>query len=55
LTKEQWCKIALNEELIEQYQITLNELSKKQMFGVSYMECKKELDMIKAEMLKRMK
>lgn len=54
MEKEQWCKIALNEELIEQYGITMNNLGKTKMFSVSYWEYKKELEMIKAEMLKRM-
>lgn len=55
MTKEQWLEQASGEELIEQYGITMNNLGKTKMFSVSYMEYKKELEMIKAEMLKRMK
>lgn len=51
----QWLKEATNEELFEQYAISLNQLSKAKMFSVSWMECKKELDLIKEEMLTRMK
>lgn len=55
LNKEKWLENASGEELIEQYGITMNNLGKTIMFSVSYMEYKKELEMIKAEMLKRMK
>lgn len=51
----QWIKEATNEELFEQYAISMNELSKAVMFSAAYMECKKELNMIKEEMLNRMK
>lgn len=51
----QWLKEASNEELFEQYAIIMNELSKTTMFSASYMQCKKELDLIKEEMLNRMK
>lgn len=54
MTKEQWIKNASGEELMEQYGITMNQLGKTQMFSVSYMEYKKELDMIREEILKRM-
>lgn len=55
MTKEQWIKEASGEELFEEFEMCLNELAKTTMFSVSYMEIKKELAMIKAEMLKRMK
>ncbi len=51
----QWLKEAGNEELFEEYAIILNQLSKAKMFSVSWMECKKELNLIKEEMLNRMK
>ena len=51
----EWLKTASNEELFEQYAISLNQLSKAAMFSVSWMECKKELELIKEEMLNRMK
>lgn len=51
----EWLKTASNEELFEQYAISLNQLSKAAMFSVSWMQCKKEMDTIKEEMLNRMK
>ncbi len=51
----QWLKEASNEELFEQYSITMNQLSKAAIFSVSWMKCKEELDLIKDEMLNRMK
>lgn len=54
MTKEQWLEKASGEELIEQYGITMNLLGKTKIFSVSWMDYKKELEMIKAEMLKRM-
>ena len=51
----QWLKEASNEELFEQYAITMNEFTKTTMFSVSWTQCKKELELIKEEMLNRMK
>lgn len=50
----EWLKTASNEELFEQYAIAMNNLSKHPMFGVSWMQCKEELNLIKEEMLNRM-
>ena len=51
----EWLKEATNEELFEQYAISMNHFSKTKMFSVSWMEYKKELDLIKEEILNRMK
>lgn len=55
MTKEQWIKEASNEELMEQFEMTLTEVRKSKMFSISYMEYKKELAMIREEILGRMK
>lgn len=50
----QWLKEATNEELFEQYEISLNQSAKATMFSTTWWQCKEELKLIKEEMLKRM-
>lgn len=51
---EELIKKASNEELFDEYEFTMSELQKVKPFTVSHRECLKHIDMLKAEMLKRM-